>query len=215
MISVKQNSAAGGSFATWGLDAPLAFVESPGLFDAPLSFNFCLLVESAPLFNAPVLFNAPLFVESPLLDDPKLVEPLLVEPLLVEPLLVEPPPLIELPPVLTGARAAAAGINAVFGHAEPSTSHPLGTGLSAYWGSGNAQAGGVLKHFLRISQLLSHTEIYEKSLSDSKKWAQPRRNRPVAADACHPLDSREKPRPLTASTRITKPSSHNKTCAKL
>jgi hypothetical protein len=147
MISVKQNSAAGGSFATWGLDAPLAFVESPGLFDAPLSFNFCLLVESAPLFNAPVLFNAPLFVKSPLLDDP---------------LLVEPPPLIEPPPFSTGARAAAAGIDPVFGPAELSTSHPLGTGLSAYWGSGNAQAGGVLKHFLRISQLLSHTEIYEK-----------------------------------------------------
>jgi hypothetical protein len=40
----------------------------------------------------------------------------------------------------------------------------LAAELSAYLGAGNAQAGGVLKHFLRISQLLSETKVYEKKL---------------------------------------------------
>jgi hypothetical protein len=83
--------------------------------------------------------------------------------------LVERPVLIEPPPFSTATRSAAAGIDAVFEPAEPSTSHPLGAVLPASSGSGKAQAGGVLKHFLRISQLLSHTKMHEKTLSNSKR----------------------------------------------
>ena len=70
-------------------------------------------------------------------------------------LLFEPPPLPGPPPGSTTPRAGPAEIDAVFGPAEPWTSHPLAAEWSAYSGSGKAQAGGVLKHFLRIGQLLS------------------------------------------------------------
>ena len=93
--------------AALGLDAPLAFIERPPLFELSLS--------------------------------------------------------VEFSPLPTETRAVPAGIDALFRPAEPSTSHPSPFVLPAYSAVGKAHTGGVLKPVLRISQLLSNTNVYEKT----------------------------------------------------
>ena len=84
--------------------------------------------------------------------------------------------LSEIPHNSTETRAAAAGIEAVFGPAEPSTSHPLDTVLSACTGSEKAQGGEYSNIFHASDNFRSSTKNDQKlptkrqQLGTSEQW---------------------------------------------
>ena len=71
----------------------------------------------------------------------------------------------------TETRAAPAGIEAVFGPAEPSTSHPLDTVLSACSGSEKAQAGEYSNNFYASDDSHHRRRMTKNSKSNASNLA--------------------------------------------